>query len=278
MAYDRQKVIDRAISYLGYIEKETNSNLDSKTANAGDENYTKFARELDKLGWFYNGPKQGYAWCDVFVDDCFVEAYGVEAALELLCQPKKSTGAGCTFSAQFYRNKGQFHKSDPQPGDQIFFGKTGDEYHTGIVEKIAGGYVYTIEGNTSSGNGVDAEGGGVFRKKYRLGSSAISGYGRPNYGGAAAAQPESKNESASENNEEVCKVELRQLYKGHKGQDVKALQLLLLGNGISCGNWGADGDFGSDTDAAVRAYQRKKGLDVDGIVGPATWGKLLGVS
>jgi peptidoglycan hydrolase-like protein with peptidoglycan-binding domain len=35
-----------------------------------------------------------------------------------------------------------------------------------------------------------------------------------------------------------------------------------------------DGDFGSLTDSAVRDYQSSRGLEVDGIVEPATWGAL----
>ena len=67
------------------------------------------------------------------------------------------------------------------------------------------------------------------------------------------------------------------LKKGSKGASVKALQILLIGNGISCGSYGADGDFGSATDEAVRAYQKANGLAVDGIVGVNTWSKLLGM-
>ena len=77
--------------------------------------------------------------------------------------------------------------------------------------------------------------------------------------------------------EEVCNVELKVLRKGAKGSEVKALQTLLIGYGFSCGSYGADGSFGSATDSAVRAYQKAKGLDVDGVVGPATWKSLLGV-
>lgn len=72
-------------------------------------------------------------------------------------------------------------------------------------------------------------------------------------------------------------VVLPMLQNGSKGESVKALQILLIGYGFSCGRYGADGDFGSGTEAAVRAYQKANGLEVDGIVGPMTWSKLLGV-
>lgn len=58
------------------------------------------------------------------------------------------------------------------------------------------------------------------------------------------------------------------LRNGDKGQQIKVLQKLLGGLDI-------DGEFGPLTEAAVRAYQKKKGLDADGIVGPKTWGELL---
>jgi len=60
--------------------------------------------------------------------------------------------------------------------------------------------------------------------------------------------------------------------KGSKGADVKALQTALNAIGYNCG--AVDGDFGAKTDAAVRAFQRAKGLTVDGIVGPKTWAAL----
>lgn len=77
--------------------------------------------------------------------------------------------------------------------------------------------------------------------------------------------------------EETVMVNAKKLKKGCKGAAVKALQALLICYGYSCGKYGVDGDFGSGTLAAVRSYQADKGLTVDGIVGKATWGKLLGV-
>lgn len=81
----------------------------------------------------------------------------------------------------------------------------------------------------------------------------------------------------AEKKEEECIVNIKMLRNGNKGDSVKALQTLLIGYGYSCGRWGADGDFGAGTDGAVKAYQKAHGLEVDGIVGPATWAKLLGV-
>ena len=71
-------------------------------------------------------------------------------------------------------------------------------------------------------------------------------------------------------------VKVRQLSKGMDGNDVKTLQAALIANGFSCGTAGADGDFGSATDAALRKFQSKYSLGVDGIAGNATWSKLLG--
>lgn len=181
-----RQIIDIAKKEIGYKEKKSNRYLDSKTANAGKGNYTKYARDLDKIKDFYNGKKNGFPWCDVFVDWCFVQAFGVNGALEMTCQPKKSTGAGTKYSANFYKNKKQFN-STPKIGSQIFFkNSSGTIYHTGIVEKVDSKYVYTIEGNTSGTAGVVADGGCVASKKYAIGDKKIAGYGHPKYDKAPA--------------------------------------------------------------------------------------------
>ena len=256
-------VIKIANDEVGYLEKTSNANLYSKTANAGKNNYTKYAYEFDtKYSGFYNGKKNGFAWCDMFVDWCFVMAFGVEKAKKLLCQPSKSLGAGCKWSRNYYKEKGQLHTS-PKVGDQIFFygSKKSDIAHTGLVYDVDKSYVYTIEGNTSSKSGVVANGGCVAKKKYKLNYSRIAGYGRPKY---------------DEEVKESCEVTVETLKKGCEGANVKALQILLIGYGYDCGKHGADGDFGADTERAVRDYQEKNKLTVDGVVGKNTWNKLLG--
>lgn len=59
---------------------------------------------------------------------------------------------------------------------------------------------------------------------------------------------------------------------------VRAMQILLNGNDCSVGPYGTDGEFGPGTEAAVLAFQRRNGLDADGVCGIATMKKLLGVS
>mgnify|MGYP005869352125 FL=1 len=175
-------VVAVAIGELGYVEKASNSQLDNKTANPGRANWTKYARDFDeKYPKWYNGKKNGYEWCDMFVDWCFVTAFGYENALRLLCQPERSCGAGCTWSAKYYKQKGQFHTSNPKMGDQIFFGTSIDNCtHTGLVEKVDASKVYTIEGNTNNQ---------CARRSYALNSAKIVGYGRPKYDGSGTTTP-----------------------------------------------------------------------------------------
>ena len=73
-----------------------------------------------------------------------------------------------------------------------------------------------------------------------------------------------------------CDVKVETIRKGSKGGAVLSLQTLLIHKyAISCGSYGADADFGSGTDKAVRQFQTAKGLEVDGIVGANTWAALL---
>lgn len=65
--------------------------------------------------------------------------------------------------------------------------------------------------------------------------------------------------------------------KGAKGNITKWIQKRLISLGYSCGSSGADGDFGSGTEKAVKNFQKANGLTADGIVGKDTWKKLLGM-
>lgn len=173
MGYTVSKLLEIARSQIGYCEKETNSQLDNFTANAGDNNYTKYARDLHNAG-YYQASKQGYAWCDMFVDWCFLQLCNGDAkkAQNIICQTGLY-GAGCGWSARYYKQQGRFYTNNPQPGDQIFFGTSlEDADHTGIVEKVTPTTVITIEGNTSNK---------VARRTYKLNYEKLVGYGRPKF-------------------------------------------------------------------------------------------------
>ena len=71
-------------------------------------------------------------------------------------------------------------------------------------------------------------------------------------------------------------IQVRVLRRGMTGADVRTLQAALIAYGFSCGSAGADGDFGSGTETALKKFQTKYGLGADGIAGKGTWGKLLG--
>lgn len=76
---------------------------------------------------------------------------------------------------------------------------------------------------------------------------------------------------------ENVSVYLPVLQKGRKGESVRVLQMLLIGNGFDCGKSGVDGDFGSATERAVKQYQTVHNLTVDGSVGKKTWSSFLGI-
>lgn len=282
MSYDRNKVIAVAEAEVGYLEKASSKDLDDKTANAGSKNYTKYARDLDAISGFYNGKKQSVAWCDVFVDWCFVTAYGADAALKLLCQPKKSAGAGCKYSRNYYKQKGQLFDS-PEPGDQVFFWPSDRSdpnkvQHTGLVYKVDNTYVYTIEGNTSGASGVIANGGGVCKKKYKLTYERLAGFGRPDWSmdgddteSSASAGVSASDTTASAETEDTStstsELGSRMLENGSSGEDVKALQEAL--NRLPCitVKLTVDGKYGSVTASAVKTFQKAYAIQVDGKYG-----------
>lgn len=167
-------VIKVAKSQVGYLEKHSNKDLDHFTKNAGKNNYTKYARDYNK---FANANLQAQPWCDIWNDWIFVQSFGVEKAKELL----GGFSAYTPTSAQYFKNMKRWY-AKPQIGDVIFFKNSERINHTGIVVNVSSTRVYTIEGNTSSGNNTVIEnGGGVFEKNYLLTNSRIAGYGRPKY-------------------------------------------------------------------------------------------------
>lgn len=163
------EVISLAKTQLGYHEKASNANLDSKTGNSGANNYTKYARDLYNAG-YYNGNKNGFAWCDTFVDWLFYKLYGKTEGERIECQTGV-LGAGTPYSAGYYKAQGRYDRN-PKPGDQVFFRNAGGICHTGIVTEVTPTQVKTIEGNSNNQ---------VMEHTYNRSDSYIDGYGHPRY-------------------------------------------------------------------------------------------------
>lgn len=176
-----QPIISWAEDERNYTEKDSLTDLDDKTKNAGDDNYTKYSQEVDALGVF-SAQVQGQPWCATWVTDGFINTYGVDKGLDMLCQPSKNSNAACCGdAAEYYQKAGRWYTS-PQVGDQVFFKTSQYQYaHTGIVTEVTSTEVTTIEGNTSSEKGVVSNGGAVTKKHYPVGYSGFKGFGRPKY-------------------------------------------------------------------------------------------------
>lgn len=242
-----------ALQEEGYLEKKSNADLDSKTKNAGSNNYTKYWRDLCPS-------MNGNAWCGTFTNWCFQKAYGRSMALKLLCAEKTGYSYYTPTMANYFKAKGRFFKSNPQKGDVIFFKNNVRICHVGIVYNVDNTYVYTIEGNTSSSIGVIPNGGAVCRKKYTLANSRIAGYGRPNY--ALLGTIQTKNPYPEPT---------KSLKKGDIGEDVKWLQYELNESGYCLKT---DGEFGELTFNALMDFQEKFKLTKDGICGRITRNEL----
>ena len=256
-------VLDLARSELGYHEKANNTGLDNPSGNNGSGNFTKYARDLDSIPSFYNGKKNGFAWCDMFVDWLFVKCFGAETAMQMLCQPKNSAGAGCSYSRDYYKAAGRF-STEPQIGAQIFFwDSSGQVNHTGIVENVSGDSVTTIEGNSSDK---------VQRRIYNVNDGWIAGYGIPRWELASLPAQQPVQATPQTNVQINVTNNLTMLLKlGDIGGEVRVLQQRLRDLGYDIGPYGVDGEFGADTLEALKQYQRDHNLPECGYFGPATF-------
>lgn len=146
-----QKVISIAENEIGYLEKKSNSQLDSKTANAGSNNYTKYWRDVYPQ-------YQAQAWCACFLTWCLLQAFGKELATKLLKH----------YPFVYCPTLGNLHtkNANPKVGDIVLFYRNGTFAHTGIVTKVSGDQFWTIEGNASGASGITPNGGGVVAKSY----------------------------------------------------------------------------------------------------------------
>ena len=200
-------IVKRADQEVGYHEKKSNKDLDSKTANSGSNNFTKYARDVWNLARnILNGNKQGVEWCAVFCIWLFVICFGASVAQAVLYLPNKSCAAGADYFMKYFKAKNKFYKT-PKVGDMIFFSSGTKAKHVGLVVEVTSTQVKTIEGNSSNM---------VRRKSYKLSDKTILGYGRPNYDAEPEPTPTPTPTSDFKVGDKVKLVEGATWYNGGK--------------------------------------------------------------
>ena len=192
-----------------------------------------------------------FAWCAAFVS-----VVGKETGVDI------PWSASCTSQRTVWKQRGRWHTDkNIQIGDVVYYDwdKSGDCDHVGIVTNIdSNGTLQVTEGNFGDyASSVTRVTNRYIKPTYPY----LCGYGRPVFD-ADDVQPPAP--------EDVTIY--AQIKVGVVGEITRVAQAMLLLNGCNPGE--LDGDFGNNTRNAVIEYQRKMYLDVDGIIGPKTWGSL----
>ena len=242
----RAKVVETAAAWLGFKES--------------DKSHRKIVDVYNSHKPLARAYKVKYtdAWCATFVS-----AVAIKCGLTEIMP----TECSCSKMLDLYKKLGRWQEADdyvPAPGDIVIYdwedtGKgdnKGAPNHVGIVSHVSAGWIEVIEGNY---------GDMVAYRDLQIGGKYIRGYCLPDYA--------SKSDPCERYGRSIT-VDLHELCRGCEGEEVRALQILLMGRGYDVGKYGADGEFGADTEKAVKAFQREKELDVDGIAGKDTIGAL----
>ena len=257
----RQKLVDKAISYVGVKE--------------GSYKHKYIIDTYNKIKPLPSGyvVKMNDAWCATFVSFCAAET-GLLDYIPAECS--------CNRMIELAKKMGIWVEKDnyvPSVGDALLYdwndSGIGDNLgvadHIGIVVSVANGVIKVVEGNYHNEVGY---------RNIAVNGRYIRGYIVPKFSSNSTKKEGLSSIISSisigkSSKGDVCNVELKKLRSGDMGAAVMSLQFLLIGYGFSCGKDGADGDFGKETLAAVKKYQLKHGLSPDGIVGEKTWAKLL---
>lgn len=284
------------LAWNGYCEKATKDEryIEDKTANAGYNEYTRFAKWVDEHcpGFLNKVSNESWiGWCALYLVYLICKLFGEDAAAKFFHIPgkgEKNLLLSPNMMANYFKGAGEYHARagfDPQGGDIAFFDpKSGGQIgHVGFAyERLANGKVRTNEGNTGRTADLPYCGGCTAFKEYWTYDARIVGYARPDWamldamlGEGAEEQAKPVPAPAPAPEEKVLKLMpyTALLKQGSQGDAVDALQRALDAVGFDTAA-DPDGVFGRATDAAVRAYQKSKGLQVDGLFGPKSYAAL----
>lgn len=191
-------------------------------------------------------------WCDIFVSWVANEA----GELAAIGGKHASTGSHVDW---FVAHKQWGHT--PRVGAIVFFdwpGTPKGANHVGIVVEVHSGYIITVEGN--EGNKVS---------KVRR-SASIMGYGYPKYAPEVVKPPAPKPPVTAP---KYPGKPIKLTKPVTHGVAVHTAQVYLNRNGGF--KLALDSEYGPKTYAAVRSYQKKNKLTIDGVIGSKTWSALV---
>ena len=172
-----------------------------------------------------------------------------------------SVGATTQWNTDSWQEKGEINKMPPDKPCILFR----QDQSNAKVMKHTGVYL-------GNGYAVDSRGHASGTVKGKVDSFPWTHYAIP-YGAFDEANMSDQDDTETETPPDSTEI-YSTIRKGSKNDDVKWAQNLLLALGYELPKYGADGSFGNETDAAVRAFQRDEGLDVDGVIGAKTWAAL----
>lgn len=270
----RQKAVDMARSYLG--------------AKEADGSHKPIIDLYNQISPLPRGYRMSYSdpWCAAFVSvvaaNCgFLSIMPAECA----CDPMIA----------LYKARGRWMEDDsflPQIGDVIFYDwqdggngdDTGSSDHVGVIVDVYSSSFNVVEGNYSDS---------VKQRTMSRNARYIRGFGRPDYASLASEEPPTVADNATVGDDVIVQepeadtftLTFHVLRYGSgmgelsgQREEVRAVQRELKALGFDVGRWGLDGEFGYDTQNAVRSYQRSVRMPVTGKVDRATRAALLGVS
>ena len=265
----RTDLVNVARSQLGYHEGDNTSQLHGESS--GSSNYTEY-------GYWYGTQVQGhsggsyYAWCAYFISWCARQA-GIPTSIISNASYACAGSDNGDFKNLDYYARGSY---TPKVGDLVFFCWEGNSScwdHVEIVIGVDSSNVTTLGGNTSTNN--------VKKRSWNLSNSYIRGYGVPKYTSGSTPTPTPTPSGSVQDltnpknpNKYSTPPSGTYLNVGDSGTYVRWLQACLNQCGYSCD---VDGQFGYGTAEALKSFQRKYGLTVDGGFGPECRTKIIAV-
>ena len=165
-------LIKRSLAEEGYIEKASKLQLDSKTANKGDNNYTKYARDINAYGLM---GCQGQPWCATFQFWLELQEFGLEKALKHWNMTKQTyVGYNCFSIYNTFKKAGKVGMT-PKLGAVVIFNFSHAGRVVSIYSKNGQKWWDCLEGNTSS-NLSDRNGGQVKLKVRPWNDTSVKGF------------------------------------------------------------------------------------------------------